>query len=182
LSKPVNGSDAGLDNQDAVAFWLAYSFAFDDTEPLPAMFRQKTPAIKAEARSAADRSGYTMAPAGILSRFRATNMTASYILGCILFLFATLDAALLAMARFSPDRAAVTWSVLEKGAVETAALSSSIEATEATQAPVIGQAANDRLLKQLAAAVNASTEKPAESAGVCAVASLNCWKSATYIR
>jgi hypothetical protein len=182
LSRPVNTSAARLDNQDAVAFWLAYSFAFDDTEPLPAMFRRKTPAANARAQSAADNSGYTTAPAGRLSRFRATNMTASYILGCVLLFFATMDAALLTMARFSPDRAAATQSVLEKGAVETAALSSSIETTEPTQTPAIDQAANDLLFNRLATVVNASAEKPAEATGVCAMPSLNCWKSATFIR
>src|SRR5262245_9724981 len=103
LSRPVNTSDAGLDRQDVVAFWLAYSFAFDDTEPLPAMFRRKAPAINAEAPSAAaDNSGYTTTPAGGLSIFRVSNVTASYILACVLFLFAAVDAALLTMARFSP--------------------------------------------------------------------------------
>jgi hypothetical protein len=183
LSRPVNTGDAGLDRQDVVAFWLAYSFAFDDTEPLPAMFRRKALAAGAEVSSAAtDNAGYTATPAGGLPILRVSNMTASYILACVLFLFAALDAALLTMARFSLDKPAVTWSAPEERAVETAALSPLLEAREDAQASVIQQAANDLLLKRLEAAVNASAEKPAEAAGICVVASLNCWKNATFIR
>jgi hypothetical protein len=185
LTRPVNASGAGLsdymDRQDAVAFWLAYSFAFDDTEPLPSMFRRKTPAANAEMPSAtADPSDDTTAPAAGLSIFRLSNMTASYILACVLFLFAAVDGTLLTMARFSPDKGAVTWSAPGEGAVETAAPSSSIVVAEASQAPAIEQAGSGRLPKRLEAGANASTEKPAEAAGACAVPSLNCWK--TFIR
>jgi hypothetical protein len=187
LSRPVNASGAGLSNymdrQDAIAFWLAYSFAFDDTEPLPSMFRRRTAAVDAEPQPrTADHSDYTTAPAAGLSIFRVSNMTPSYILACVLFVFAALDGALLTMARFTPDKAAATWSAPERDAVRAVALSPSIAVSEESQASAIAQAESDQLSKQLEAGENGNTAKSAEAAGVCAVPSLKCWKSATYIR
>jgi hypothetical protein len=49
-------------------------------------------------------------------------------------------------------------------------------------APARKQEENGRLLRQLEAWLNARTEKPAKVAGICAMPSLNCWKSATFIR
>jgi hypothetical protein len=187
LSRPVNASVAGIDSyidrQDAVAFWLAYSFAFDDTEPLPAMFRRRAPAINVEARpAAAVHSDYTRAPASRLRAFRVSNMAASYILAGILFLFAAVDAALLTMARFPPGNAATTtWSSSEESPVETAGHSAT-RVAEALEIPAIELAGESRPLERLEARVNASAEKPLEAADVCAMRSLNCWKSATFIR
>jgi len=187
LCRPVNASAGDIshyiDKQDAVAFWLAYSFAFDDTEPLPPMFRRKTPAWNAELASvSAVHSEDTIAPVAGLSIFRASNMAASYIFACVLFLFAAVDGALLTLARFSPDQTAPSWTATEKGAVETAALSPSMEAAEEPQALAIDSAGSAQLLKRLENGVNASIEMPVEAPGACAVPSLNCWKSATFIR
>jgi hypothetical protein len=185
LSRPVTASAADLtyiDRQDAVAFWLAYSFAFDDTEPLPSMFRRKTPAVNAEAPFVtAVHSEDMTVPAARMSIHRISNMMASYILAGVLLLFAAMDATLLTMARFSPDQA-VSQSTSEIGVVETARLSPSTEAAEASEAPAIEQAGNGQLPRQMEASVAGSTEKPIEAANVCAVKSLNCWKSATFIR
>jgi hypothetical protein len=174
LSRPVNASEAGLDNyidrQDAVAFWLAYSFAFDDTEPLPAMFRRKAPVIEVEAPPAAAR----------LRAFSVSNMTASYILAGILFFFAAMDATLLTMARFSPDSAEATWSA-EKSTVEPAGQSAT-QVAQALEIPENELAGESQPRERLEAGVNASPEKPVEAADVCAVRSRNCWKSATFIR
>jgi hypothetical protein len=166
LSRPVKSS-AGLtnyiDRQDAVAFWLAYSFAFDDTEPLPAMFRRKTPAVNAEAPLAAG------------SRFRGS---AFYIFACVSFLFLAADAAL-TRARFSHDQAAVALAAPERGVAETVALSPWIEVAEESQAAAFHKA-EGRLLRRTEAGLSASTETPAEAPGVCGVPSPNCWK--TFIR
>jgi hypothetical protein len=187
LCRPVNASEAGLnhyiDRQDLVAFWLAYSFAFDDTEPLPAMFRRKAPAADTAAPSAtADYSNYTAAPSARLSLFRVSNMTASYIMAAVLFLFAAADAALLTIARFPPHEAAINLSASEIGVVETAVQSSPAVAAEELEVPAIEQAVNDRLLERREPSLSAGTAKPVKEADVCAVPSLNCWKSATFIR
>jgi hypothetical protein len=50
------------------------------------------------------------------------------------------------------------------------------------KASALKQAENDRLLRRLEAWLSAITEKPAAAAGMCAVPSLNCWKSTTFIR
>jgi hypothetical protein len=188
LSRPVNASAAavnsGIDRQDLVAFWLAYSFAFDDTEPLPSMFRRKAAAPNAAARPAsADHSADIAAPPAGLSIFRISNMAASYIMAGVLFFFATVDASLLMMARFPAAETAVTWSAPEESVTGAATDSSTIETAEASEGPAAGQAGNSQLPRpQWEAAMNASTEKPVEPAGVCALPQFNCWKTATFIR
>jgi hypothetical protein len=167
MTRPVNASGAGMSNyvdrQDMVAFWLAYSFAFDDTEPLPSMFRRKAQADKADAPSvSADFEGKLSAAARL---FQMSQMTGIYILACVLFLFAAVDTALLTIASFSPERAAVTWPAPVDGS---------------TQEPAIRQAEHDLLPGQLEAWVNFGVEESSGVAGNCAVR--GCWTTTTIIR
>jgi hypothetical protein len=53
---------------------------------------------------------------------------------------------------------------------------------KASQAAVMKQAENERLLERLEAWMNARTQKPAAVAGACAGPAPQCWKSATRIQ
>jgi hypothetical protein len=167
-----------------VAFWLTYSFAFDDTEPLPSMFRRKATTLNATRPPASvDHSGDITAPAAGLSIFRVSNMTASYIMAGVLFVFAMVDASLLMTARFPPDEMAVTWSAPEKSVAEAAAQTPSAETVGAPEALAIVQAGDSQSRNPRGEVnVNASTQRPIEAAVVCAQPQFNCWRSATFIR
>jgi hypothetical protein len=184
LSRPVSASRAAanspLGRQDVVAFWLAYSFAFDDTGPLPSMFRRKAQVHNAAASAAsADRSGDIAAAAG-LAIFRVSNVTASYLMAGVLFLFAMVDASLLMTARFPQGEMAVTGPAPAN--IVTGAGGHS-ESAEANEAPAIEGAGTGELPKpQWEAGVNASTEEPVQAVGGCVLPQFNCWKRATFIR
>jgi hypothetical protein len=194
MTRPVNASAVGLsdhlDRQDMVAFWLAYSFAFDDTEPLPAMFRRKAradktepPSVNAEAKLPAAARLVRSQMSGMIGRL--PKMTGIYILASLLLFFTAVDAALLTIVSFSPESAAVTWPASEyEGAQKTGAPFSptSIEAAEDSGVPAIMRAENNQLISQLETWVNAGAEKSSGVIGTCAESSLNCWKTATFVR
>jgi hypothetical protein len=196
----VNANAAGpidTDRQDMVAFWLAYSFTFDDSEPLPSMFRRKALAVSPEPSlvngkledklSAAARlfKFHISTTAGRISKMarRMSHMTAIYVLASLLFFCVAVDVTLLTITSFSPERAAATWSAPEdNNTLKTAALfsSPSIESVQDSQAPGTKRTENDLLLGRMGAWVNAGTVMSGDAAKPCAALSLNCWQ--TFIR
>jgi hypothetical protein len=200
LCRPVAANAAGfgdMDKQDMVAFWLAYSFAFDDTEPLPSTFRRKALTVSAETPSAIAELEGKLSAAARLFKFhisttaariskmarRMSHMTAIYVLASLLFFCVAVDVTLLTITSFSPERAAATWSAPENNnTLKTAALfsSSSIESVQDSQAPGTKRTENDQVLGRLEAWVNAGTVMSGDAAKPCAASSLNCWQ--TFIR